>query len=95
MYFTDNMNSEIAARFGQIKNYFGLKEGELITPEMWEYAKKHYIADTGIDNNMSDFFNLKIDDLQQFLDWGNKNALTLAMPIAVGSVLGSNKNENR
>lgn len=95
MYFTDNTNSEIAARFGQIKNYFGLKEGELITPEMWEYTKKHYTADTGIDNNMSDFFNLKIDDLQQFLDWGNKNALTLAIPIAAGSVLVSGKNENR
>ena len=47
------------------------------------------------DNNMSDFFNLKIDDLQQFLDWGNKHALTLAIPIAAGSVLMSNKNENR
>ena len=94
-YFTISNNTELAARFSQLKNYFGLKEGEIITPDMWEYAKKHYVEDTGADNNMSDFFNLKIDDLQQFLDWGNKNALTLAIPIAAGSVLMSNKNENR
>lgn len=93
-YFTLSNNTELAARFSQLKNYFGLNEGEVITPEMWEYAKKHYIEDTGADNNMSDFFNLKIDNIQQFLDWGNQNALTLAMPVAIGSAITPNKNEN-
>ena len=46
---------EIAARGTQLKNYFGLKEGEELTPEMWDYARRHYAADVA-DNNMTQFF---------------------------------------
>lgn len=43
------------ARGTQLKNYFGLKEGEKLTPEMWNYAKRHYATDVA-DNNMRTFF---------------------------------------
>ena len=42
-YFTKNFATEVQARGTQLKNYFGLKEGEDITPEMWKYAKQRYI----------------------------------------------------
>jgi hypothetical protein len=49
--------TEIQARGTQLKNYFGLKKEEKLTPEMWEYASKHYIKDTGLNNNMTELFN--------------------------------------
>lgn len=45
---------EIAARMAQIKNYFGMTGGEVFTKEHLDYAKKHYVIDTGLDNNMND-----------------------------------------
>ena len=48
-------SGEVAARGTQLKNYFGLKEGEQLTPEMWNYAARHYATDV-VDNNMTDLF---------------------------------------
>lgn len=44
-------SGEIIARGTELKNYFGLKEGEQLTPEMWDYASRHYLTDLGVKNN--------------------------------------------
>jgi len=47
---------EIIERMSQLKNYFGMKGSESFTKEHLAYAMKHYIEDTGMDNNMTQFF---------------------------------------
>lgn len=85
-YFKNLNGTEISARGTQLKNYFGLKEGQKITPEMWEYAKKNYVRDLGYDNNMTEFFNLITKEkLPAFLEWINKNAPVIAVPTLVGT----------
>ena len=54
-YFTQHNNTEISARGSQLHDYFGHTENEPITEGMLEYAKHHYVKDTGINNNMHDF----------------------------------------
>lgn len=85
-YFTKNGATEQSARGTQLKNYFGFNRGEQnITPEMWEYAKKNYVKDTGVDNNMTEWFNSVPDEyVPQFLDWLNDNAPMLVVPMTVG-----------
>lgn len=43
---------EVLARMSQLKNYFGMKGGEVFTREHLEYARKHYLEDIGMDNNV-------------------------------------------
>lgn len=54
-YFERQNGSEISARGTQIKNYFNKEE---ISPEELKYASENYVKDTGLDNNMTDLFNL-------------------------------------
>lgn len=86
-YFSNLNGGEFIARGTQLKNYFGLREGQNITPEMWEYAKQNYIKDTGLDNDMKTFFEA-VDEskLPQFLSWLNKNAPSVAAVTAVGEL---------
>ena len=85
-YFKNLNDTEISARGTQLKNYFGLKEGQKITPEMWEYAKQNYVKDMGYDNTMSEFFQLPTkEQLPEFLSWLNKNAPAVATPVLVGT----------
>lgn len=52
-YYYDHMRgTELASRGTQLKNYFGLKKGQRLTPAMIRYAKRHYVRDVGDDNNM-------------------------------------------
>ena len=46
----------------------GLKKGEPITPEKLRYAIDNYIKDTGMDNNMSEFFST-IKDIDAAAKW--------------------------
>lgn len=46
---------EMYERMSQLKNYFGFKDNERFTKAHLDYARKHYIADTGVDNNMRAF----------------------------------------
>lgn len=61
--------TEIEARGTQLKNYF---HKDVITPDMLKYASQHYVRDTGMDNNMYQFFsgikdwNLAADYLSKF-----------------------------
>lgn len=47
---------EIAERMSQLKGYFGMRGSEKFTKEHLDYARKHYITDTGLDNWMTEFF---------------------------------------
>lgn len=44
---------EIAERMSQLKNYFGFQRDEEFTTKHLTYAREHYVADTGLDNEMS------------------------------------------
>ena len=71
-YFRFNDNTEVAARGSQLKDYFGLTNSEQeITPEMLEYAYRHYLDDYGINNDMDLFFK-SITDFKKASDWINK-----------------------
>lgn len=72
--------AEQTARGTQLKNYFGLKEGQEITPEMWNYAKKYYTKDMGFDNNMTEWFQ-GVKNIPEYLKWLNKNSPAIAIPI--------------
>ena len=63
---------EILARGNQIKNYFGLsKADDVVTGDMLKYAAKHYVDDTGMDNNMTQFFS-GITDWDKMADFITK-----------------------
>jgi hypothetical protein len=47
---------EVVERMSQLKNYFGMRGSESFTKEHLAHARKHYIEDTGMDNNMAQFF---------------------------------------
>ena len=64
----NNAGTELAARGTQIKDFFGLKENDVITPEMLKYAKDNYVRITNIDNGMTEFFNL-ITDFDDAAEW--------------------------
>lgn len=73
-YFLKNGYTELVARGTQLKNYFGLKGGEPITEDMLKYAAKHYVKDTGLDNNMTQFFS-GIKDWKAAAEWISKYSL--------------------
>lgn len=43
---------EIAERMSQLKNYFGFAGTETFTQAHLDYARAHYLEDTGMDNSM-------------------------------------------
>lgn len=49
---------ELMARMAQLKNYFGMKDGQEFTKGHLEYARAHYVEDTGLDNSMSVMFRI-------------------------------------
>lgn len=63
----------------------GLKEGEDITPEMWNYVKKN-LHKLGFDNNLSDWMNA-VTDVPAYLKWLNKNAPVTTGVITTGIFL--------
>lgn len=72
-YLTDP--SEVSARGTQIKNYFGFnRDDQQLTTDMLKYAADNYVKDTGMDNNMTQFFS-GVKDWDSLTDWINKNSL--------------------
>lgn len=68
-YFSGRNNAtEMAQRATQIADYLKLKKGEPITPEKLKYAMENYIKDTGMDNNMTEFFST-IKDIKAAAKW--------------------------
>lgn len=94
-YFRQGHFSEIAARGTQIKNYFGLTDdSQVVTPEMLEYAKRNYIKDYGIDNDMSDFFKT-IVDYDKAAKWITEHASVGLGAYYVGDKIGNPKKEKK
>lgn len=86
--FGDDMDdylygTEAFARTGQLFNFFGLREGNKITPDMIRFAKNNLVNMTGFDNNMTQFLN-RITNPSKFAKWANKNAGELFVIPAVG-----------
>lgn len=48
--------NELAERMNQLKNYFGMQGAELFTKAHLDYARTHYVQDTGFDNGMRFMF---------------------------------------
>ncbi|RGZ52062.1 hypothetical protein DW985_24450 [Bacteroides ovatus] len=91
-YFRKSRATEQTARGTQIKNYYGLNEGNQdITPAMWEYARRNYVKDTGINNNMTEWLN-SVDerDISAFVKWLSNNAPVIAAPLIGGTMYGNN-----
>lgn len=90
-YFRQSRATEQTARGTQIKNYYGLNEGNQdITPAMWEYARRNYVKDTGINNNMMEWLN-SVDerDISAFVKWLSNNAPVIAAPLIGGTMYGN------
>lgn len=90
-YFRKSRATEQTARGTQIKNYYGLNEGSQdITPAMWEYARRNYVKDTGINNNMTEWLN-SVDerDISAFVKWLSNNAPVIAAPLIGGTMYGN------
>lgn len=83
-----NNVDEWLARGTQIKNYFGLKEGEELTGDMLRYAAKNMVKDRSYDNNLSYFF-AGIKDFDKIAKFLNKYALDISVPI----IMLNDKNE--
>lgn len=90
-YFRQSRATEQTARGTQIKNYYGLNEGNQdITPAMWEYARRNYVKDTGINNNMTEWLN-SVDerDISAFVKWLSNDAPVIAAPLIGGTMYGN------
>lgn len=81
--------TESSARLTQLKNYFGLTKDEPLTREMFEYAKKNYVKDTGFDNNMTEWFD-SITDINKFLEWANKHSWIITVPFIGKTIIDRN-----
>lgn len=57
---------ELMARMAQLKNYYNMQDDEPFTKEHLDYARSHYVDDTGLDNNMTLFFRMARD--KAFID---------------------------
>lgn len=88
-YMTVHNGTEVSARGTQLKNYFGLTDdSQEFTEDMLRYAAQHYIEDTGVDNNMSEFF-ASITDYKKLAEWINKHSLVSAGVVG-GAALSGN-----
>lgn len=98
-YFTENNGSEFAVRIVQLRNCFGLKEGEPFTKEMWDYAKRHYIHDMQGTNDMIEFFDM-IEQLPEgkqaeFFKWGIQHTLSAAGVVGIGVAAYGTKKDKK
>ena len=84
-----NIGLEQAARGTQIKNYFGLKEGQKLTGDMLRYAEKNYVKDVGFDNDMTKWFN-GIKDFDKYAKWINRWSPLLIPPFWLTSEADEN-----
>lgn len=91
-YFTQNNGTELSARGTQIKDYFRITDpNQEITAEQLKYASQHYIQDTGINNQMDEFFN-SIVDWEKAAKWISDNSTVISIPfITTGDFWGNQK----
>lgn len=81
----ENYWDEIAARGTQILDYFKFTSpNQKLTGDMLREASKKYTTDTGVDNNMTDFFKLIGNNWDKMADWINKYSTAISTPIIGG-----------
>ena len=51
-----------------MKNYFGITDNTPLTGDMLKYAANNYVRDTGLNNNMNQFFR-SITDWDKAARW--------------------------
>lgn len=88
-YFKRYKNTEVAARGSQLHDYFGHTGTEPITAEELQYAKEHYVKDTGINNLMNNFL-WSINDYDALAKWMTKYS-TGIVPLGI---VGNNQLNN-
>lgn len=90
-YFKRYKNTEVAARGSQLHDYFGHTGTEPITAKELQYAKEHYVKDTGINNLMNNFL-WSINDYDALAKWMTKYS-TGIVPLGIigNNQLNSNK----
>jgi hypothetical protein len=49
---------ELVERMSQLKNYYNFRTDQSFSREHLRYAREHYLTDTGLDNNMTEFFGM-------------------------------------
>lgn len=70
-YLRGHNGTELHARLAQLKNWYGISDPyQPITPDMWNYARRHYVPSVGMDNNMQHMFRA-VTDPKKFLKWIN------------------------
>lgn len=65
---------EIVERMSQLKNYFEMRGDEEFTHEHLEYARKHYLEDIGLDNQMTQFFACITPETEERFLWHMNNS---------------------
>lgn len=92
-YFLEGMGTEMRARGSQIKDFFGLvSRNQGITGKQLKYAADNYVNKTGIDNQMTEFFN-SITDYNEAAKWISKYASMFLAPATLGTYFyGQDKN---
>ena len=90
-YFNVRNGSELTGRGTQIKDYYGLSSPDQeITEDMLRYAAKNYVKDTGMDNNMTEFFK-SIVDWKEAAKWLSKWSTMIGTPVTISKM---NKYDN-
>lgn len=92
-YLRNNKGTELHARLGQIKNWFGITDPhQPITPDMWNYARRHYVNSIGGDNNMQQMFRA-VTDPKKYLDWINPRVASQMGLIVLGNEVLNNEKQ--
>mgnify|MGYP005913074231 CR=1 FL=1 len=85
-YFNVRNGSELTGRGTQIKDYYGLSSPDQeITEDMLRYAAKNYVKDTGMDNNMTEFFK-SIVDWKEAAKWLSKWSTIIGTPVTISKM---------
>ena len=85
-YFSARNGTELTGRGTQIKDYYGLSSPDQeITEDMLRYAAKNYIKDTGMDNNMTEFFK-SIVDWKEAAKWLSKWSTMIGTPVTISKM---------
>lgn len=85
-YFSARNGTELTGRGTQIKDCYGLSSPDQeITEDMLRYAAKNYIKDTGMDNNMTEFFK-SIVDWKEAAKWLSKWSTIIGTPVTISKM---------
>lgn len=85
-YFSAKNGTELTGRGTQIKDYYGLSSPDQeITEDMLRYAAKNYVKDTGMNNNMTEFFK-SIVDWKEAAKWLSKWSTMIATPVTISKM---------